>query len=163
MGHLGSCVEKIRRVRFEPIPTVPIGKIVKIVRIPERGTIFALRNNGDVLTDGQMTTKAVYCGTGSDDPAVKALVLLGIITEAEAKQHGKEKAAKDRECARYRAAFHAAKELEESGIELTASQKTKLARFRCKLIVDNLPYFMHEEAKKLVAEYKAKKGKKRHG
>jgi len=123
MGSLASCVKEIADTRFEQFPRSS-RNIIKIVS--GCGYIHALNKSGVVYTTCELARNVHLCQTSSDHVAVKALILLDVITKDQAKEHGK----KQDECERAKKAYYAATcdvlKLKEAGINLTKSQKARL-------------------------------------
>lgn len=144
MGYIKSCVKKIDNIRFEGIPLRrPRTDIVKAV-VLDQGS-FWLTRKGQILTTSELRRDICVCGTGSDYVGIKALLSLGIITAAEAKEHGKQYAENDINIARYRAANAELSKLTEIGIKLTRKQKRQLEEAKAKCDFDTLPWYLKQK------------------
>lgn len=144
MGWLSSCVKPIGEARFEALPSRKLKNIKAVVCIGH--IVFAESNNGTIYTTGEMSKGMHLCGTGSDYPAVKALVAFGIITAKQALEHGAAKRDSDANYKSYRAAICSIDDLEKAGIKLTKSQLKKIADCKEKVDLIKLPYWTQKEA-----------------
>ena len=144
MGRIGSCIEKIDDVNFEPIPLNRVrADIVKVVCVNH--VVYAMTKTGRVLTNGELNHKVCYTGTGSDYHGVRALRALGVITADEQVRHGEPKRRHDANYAKYRAVNHAATEFAAAGIKLTPRQKRQLETMEAAIDHDDLPWFVKKE------------------
>lgn len=146
MGQLQSTIQKISAVSFLPFPKKRTFRNAKVVH-SARG-VYLLAENGNVFTTGEMSGKFFLCGTGSEHHAVKALVDLGVITAAEAREHGKRAREHDKNLNEYRAAFNAVDDFAKAGIAITKRQRETVAMMKKRISVKELPYYVQGEAAK---------------
>jgi len=153
MGTIGSCIQEVENVRFEPFPGRPI-KTAKSIRIDRSVFSVSERNPSIIYTTDHISSKIYLVGTTSDSSPLKALEKLGYINKEQRMKHGERARISNEMAIKAMAVYEIIPKIKDIGIKLTKSQKKTLDRQIKTIDLDLLNNWMRKKIEKIIVDTK---------